>query len=55
MADMIMTTALVIAVFMVIRGRLRRIGKGCCSGGCAGCSGCSDALPASRGRKKERG
>lgn len=55
MADMIMITVLAITAFMVIRGRLRRIGKGCCSGGCAGCSGCSEALPASPGRKKEHG
>lgn len=54
MADMILTAALGLTAFMIIRSRLRRIGKGCCSGGCVGCSGCPEEYTIARGRKKRK-
>lgn len=39
MADIIIVTALAIVVFFIVRGQLRKLRRGQCSGGCAGCSG----------------
>lgn len=49
MADVIIIAAISIAVFFIIRGELRKLRRGQCSGGCAGCSGgcCSSCAEAS--------
>lgn len=39
MADVIIIAALAVIVFFIVRGQLRKLQRGQCSGGCAGCSG----------------
>ncbi len=39
MADVIIIAVLAVIVFFIVRGQLRKLRKGQCSGGCAGCSG----------------
>lgn len=39
MADVIIITIIAIAVFFIVRGELRKLRRGQCSGGCAGCDG----------------
>ena len=40
MGDVIVITVIVIAVFLILCGQIRKFRRGQCSGGCAGCSGC---------------
>lgn len=40
MADIIIIAVLAAAAFIIIRSRIRKLGKGSCCGSCAGCSGC---------------
>ncbi len=40
MADIIIISILAALVFLILRSRLQRSGRGSCQGGCAGCSGC---------------
>lgn len=39
MADVVIISILVIAVFFILRGQVRKIRRGQCSGGCPGCCG----------------
>lgn len=41
MADIIIIAVLAIAVFFIVRGELKKLKRGQCSGGCAGCAGSS--------------
>ncbi|MCI9336081.1 MAG: FeoB-associated Cys-rich membrane protein [Lachnospiraceae bacterium] len=49
MADVIITGALAVIVFLIVRGMVRRRGRGDCPGGCSGCSG--SGCPGCGGRK----
>jgi len=41
MADIIIITVLVVAVFFILRSQFGKRRKGQCGGGCSGCAGCS--------------
>ncbi len=45
MADIIIVGVLAVIVFFVLRGELRKLRRGQCSGGCSGCAGCSAGCP----------
>lgn len=45
LADIVIIVILAAAVFFILRGQIRRLHQGQCSGGCHGCSGnCSGCM-----------
>ncbi|MCH5341076.1 MAG: FeoB-associated Cys-rich membrane protein [Acetatifactor sp.] len=57
LADIAIIVILAAAVFFILRGQIRRIHHGQCSGGCHGCTGnCSGCMniSADKAEKKEK-